>query len=226
MIQTRCRRILSILLAIVLLVMGAGSLTSCQKQEEDATLIARAEELIKKSLVINKLLYIEGIPTKEGATPINGYLPADMAELFLLGFESLEDIKDYMREIYSPLLCGIIFSSYLFAPVYNGEYLVDVAYCYDQYEKGYDGEEVYKGIMVSIKGLSLPASPTEYHYDTLHVTMQKRGRAALSMSVTTYGEDGTPQKTTLGVILVRDDNGIWLLDSYTSVRYFAPPAGH
>lgn len=219
-----CRRIISLILSLILLVVGVGGLTSCQKKEEDATLISRAEELIEKSLVINKLLYIEGIPTKEGAIPINGYLPADMVELNLLGFESLQDIKEYMQEVFSPLLCEIIFSSYLFAPVYNGEYLVDVAYCYDHYEKGYDGEEVYSGIMVSVKGLSLPASHTVYHYDTLHVTMQKHGRAALSMSVTTYGEDGTAQDTTLGVTLIRGENGVWLLDSYTAVRYFTPPA--
>ncbi len=215
-------RVTTLLLTIVLLTSLSFSMSACGK-EDDAVLIARAKELIPKTEVINKLFYIEGIPTLEGADSVSGYYPADMVELFLLGFESVADIKDYMRTIWAPEFCEVVFASYLFASVYNGDMIVDFAYCYDCYEKGYDGEEVYAGIRVYQDGLSITTSPTEYHYDTLKVEKKTKERAELSISVTVYGEDGTTQDKTLTVVLSKTEEGIWMLDSYTGVKYFTPP---
>lgn len=218
----RAKRILSALLVLVMLTIALTIFPACQKEDE-AFLLARAEELVEKSIVINRLFFYEGIPTLAGVEAESGYLPADMVELYMMGFESVADIKSYMQEVFSPSLCEIMFASYLFSPVYNGDMLVDVTYCYDHYDTLYGGDKTYVGVRVSAQGLSIKTSPTEYHYDTMHITSNKRGRAVISMVVTVYGEDGTTQNTDLGVQLVKTESGIWLLDSYTAATYFTPP---
>lgn len=216
------KRGISVLLALVMVALALTIFPACQKEDE-SFLLARAEKLIEKSLVINRLFFYEGIPTLADAEAESGYLPADMVELYMLGFESVADIKVYMQEVFSPLLCGIMFDSYLFSPVYNGDMLVDITYCYDHYETLYGGEERFVGVYVSCEGLSVKTSPTEYHYETMHITSNKRDRVVISMVVTVYSEDGASQDTDLGVQLVKTESGIWLLDSYTAASYFTPP---
>ncbi len=210
------------LLALCLFLSFIWSLAGCTQKPEDSFLIARAEELLPKTVCINRLFYEEGIPVEEGATPENGYLPADMLAFRSRGFETLQDVHQYVREVWTADFAERFQNSYLFAAVSNGNMIVDSAYCYDRYEKDETGEETYLGIMVLHSGLSIRTSAVEYHYDTLRVMEKTKRRATLEITVTVKEGEKTQTKP-LEVVLSLEDDGVWRLDSYTCCRFFEEP---
>ncbi len=214
---TQFSRLIAGVLSVLLLLSLTLGLTGCGKPE-DADIIARAKELIPKTEVINQLFFEEGIPTRQ-EEPQNGYIPADANRLEAMGFTKIDDIFRYMEEVYTKEFCEIFKNSYLFEPLYSGGSIVSYSYCYDHYEKDKNGNDVFVGVMVSAFGLDPQTSPVVYHYDTLTVKEKAKKRCVLTMDVTVTSENNSQTKP-LKVVLTRDSDGVWRLDSHTCATYF------
>lgn len=204
------------LLALCLLLSLALSLCGCGGGEPtDGELTDAAAALIEKSRVVNRLFFEEGIPVDEIAAPENNYRPADKAALRELGFDSVSDILGYMGSVWSASYMTRFRKSAVLAPVVGDNAIETYAYCFDKTNK--DGS--FDCVMVYAGGPNLKTDHAEYLTDTLTVTEKTKDRARLTLQVNVTKEDLPPKQTALSVTLVREQDGVWRLDSNTAVAY-------
>ncbi len=198
-----------------------GFLVACEDEEHDDTaVLARAEELIKKAMLFDKLFYIEGLPVKTNYDTMSGYLPVNMDRIGELGYENLAEIIADMRTVWTDTYCTRLENSSLFKQVSTGG-AIESKYCYDYYNN--QGE--YHGIYAAERGLPIQTDPTEYHFDTMKVH-ERLGdfRVKISVDVTITNHLNTSETVNYTVYLTlargQEKDAEWLLDSTTAVKFF------
>ncbi len=210
-----------ILLFVCLLLCVFPQFACGKKNTEDATIKASAEDVIKKSEMVRRLFYIEGLPKKEGAVAVDGYVPVDMEALVAINptYTSLEKIFDSMQGIWSDAYC----EAYRKRVIFTSEDVDNKRYCFDKY---HDETKEYEGIWVreeDFKSLAHATDPVAYMYDTIEVAETLAGQARLTITVkVTDRQDNTKSLTKkMNIYMSRDtDSGKWLLDSGLVAKYF------
>ena len=212
------------IIAILLMLGTMLSLLGCTKGKlpEDSVLIAEAEVLLKESLVFNRLLFEEGIPTKENGYAEGNYIEADSAALAALGIQKLSDIEANMRKVYSKAATAY-FIRYTVDKRTDGTVLIKPAYCYDYYHVNEENpdDRVFMYLMVSKEGVHQKTDPFTYDYSTLKVVEEKKQATSATMTVMatiTDAETGAVQQREVTFRLVLEEDG-WRLDNLTCLSY-------
>ncbi len=217
------KRIIVFALLAVLFVTAVIPQTGCGAKVDEAEVFARAEELIPKTALINRLFFIEGLPLKEGGLVVGGYQEVDMDEIRALGYESLEDILASMDGVWSREYIERFRSGSLFEVLSTDTYQKS-KYCFDRYDSK---TGVYEGIWASDAGLANHTDYVEYLYDTLEVEkIYHKNRVKVKMdAVVTDRDDPTAVCTVnISITLARvKTSAPWLLDASTAVAYRETP---
>ena len=126
-------------IALFLLLVLLCSFVSCTEEEYNREYNAKevedaAEALIKKSLVLNEILYGKGIGyIEDESTQI--YKVADQKSLDKFGIVRLSDIEKMLREVFSKSYIETVYSSDIFTPLVEDEITKMYARYFDDEEK-------------------------------------------------------------------------------------------
>ena len=205
------RALLSLLVLLALLV----SLVSCDRGQkpDDGTLVGEAASLIRASVVLDRLFFVEGLPALS-AEEGEGYVSVNTAALSSLGFTSYASIRAYAEQIYSYALFSS-FESMAVLAVTDGSVLIRRAYCYDKTDK----KGNFQDFLVSTAGLHKQMDRAEYDLSTLTVTKKTASTARLTVEATVTSHDtGETQRRPVTVAPCLAD-GIWKLDTLTCLTF-------
>lgn len=100
------KKLLSLFLALLLCLL---SLCSCNAPDEsDEELLEIFSALIEESKEVNRLIFGEGILPDENGVKIGAYTEASAESLASFGVNSVEDIKEKAKRVYSLATCAWI----------------------------------------------------------------------------------------------------------------------
>lgn len=208
-------RAVRFVLCLLLVICVSAGATACGRKKnlpDDATLLAEAERLIRASVPLDRLFFVEGLPATEGQG-VEGYVPVDTSAL-AAGFSSYAGVCAYAHEIYSDALFES-FEGLGIRAVTDGSQLIRRAYCYDKTDKNGNPQE----FLVSTAGLHKQMDAAEYHLSTLRVKDKSASTARLTVEATVTSHDtAETQRRTVTVALVLED-GVWKLDTLTCLTY-------
>ena len=191
--------------ALILILASCGGDNNRSYDEEEVKIAA--ERLIKKTELLNKILWGEGIPYVDEDTYASGqYYPADPMYLYERGFLTVDDIIEECEEVFSTdYLISIrtsIFSSSA------GDYGMT------GYTRYYQGSET---IMVYKKYKPLLTDTVEYDYTGLAVAGSLGEKVNVEIPVKVTRGD-LSQERVIKISLVEEEDG-WRIDSPTYASY-------
>lgn len=208
------KRIIALILALV----SVFSLFSCEKDREydEAVVSAAAKTLIEKSKNLNRIYWGSGIEYIEDLNYKNGYYyRASTYDTHTLGFDTISELKEITRKVFSNDYSNNIFSTTLTS--ISDETGIQT---YARYVQKYEDVEqtIPEYILVNSNARVLLDSKVEYLYDTLKVI----GSKGQTVYVTLNAEVSKNSKTQIREIkigLIEESEG-WRIDSPTYVNYF------
>ena len=196
------------------------SLAACGEvhdEAERAALIARAAELLPEAVKIDDLLYVTGIPLKEGESTTSGYADADMEKLAALGFSSVADIRAKMREIWTERYVSGVERSAIFSSVATEGQMASYAYVTDAYDKATD---TYLGVRVKTpRDEVLHMDATAYDLSSVTYVSGLKKSVTLSVTARVTNASGEVQERVREIRLALSEDGVWRLDSGTYNKY-------
>ena len=160
------KRIFSLVTALLLIFTLAFSLTSCDRDYDEAEVVAAAKLLLKKAEPLNEIYYGKGLRCDELSIESVGNFKLVLdEELDLYGIKTLNDLKDRTREVFTMSCSEMIFDTRL-DPIYdvNGNIIYQARYI--EYSPGADNE---KFIYVDPNYTVSMTDTVEYYYDTVKV---------------------------------------------------------
>ena len=208
------KKIISLIMLIALLC----SLISCgeknREYDENEVKIA-AEALIRKSADLNRIFWGEGIGYIDDASfSVGYYYPADIFSLSYYGIETVEDLKEKTRKVFSYSYSQNIFSTVL-SSLSDGDGIYAFARYYQKFSDAENKEP--ECIMVYSNALVLLKDEVNYNFDTLQVIGSKKDTVYVTLSVDVKRDDKT-QTRNLKVGLIEEENG-WRIDTPTYMSY-------
>ena len=196
------------------------SLAACGEvhdEEEGAALIARAAELLPEAVRIDDLLYVTGVPLKEGESTTSGYADADMEKLAALGFSSVADIRAKMREIWTERYVSGVERSAIFSSVATEGQMASYAYVTDAYDKATD---TYLGVRVKTpRDEVLHMDATAYDLSSVTYVSGLKKSVTLSVTARVTNASGEVQERVREIRLPLSEDGVWRLDCGTYNKY-------
>ncbi|MBR2339257.1 MAG: hypothetical protein IKA74_00305 [Clostridia bacterium] len=209
------KRIISIILIAVLL----SALVSCsQTTESDSEIAEITEALVKKSIILNKIYWGEGIDIIEGGetTSDGKYVIADMSSLSEYEISDINTLKSYTRSVYTENECDSIFKNYLAHSAYTDSF---GGYMYTEILNRYisDGEGrifVYTGLEDLIKD-----SVVEYDFSSIRVVKRERKTVHVEISVTVKSSGDTQGYADVLPLEIRKENQEYRLNTPTYCVY-------
>ena len=211
------KKLISLILLTAVVIFNMFSLISCANDREydEETVLSEAKRLIEKSILLNEIYYGEGIAYEKNDSYADGsYYPADSAVLKNLGIETLDDIKEMTKEVFSKELSGTMIDATL-SSIYEG----DEIKIYSRYYQKFDSltnEPV--SIMVYSSAKVLLTDDVEYDFTTLKATGSKRETVYVEIKATATRDDGESSENTLSIGLIEEENG-WRLCTPTYTSY-------
>ena len=193
------------------------------REYDEAEISLAAEELIKKSILINEIFWYDGIPagTDQDGITMKSYQRVDKTYLENNGIKLVEDIKNLTRGVFSESQSEFLFRIFLsggtddsFTGIahYIPEYLVDTE----------TGKKEEIGILVSSKrkddSFVKIGEKTEYDYSSIKAIASEGERVKIEVSCTVTTSDGKKQTTTKYMYLIEEEDG-WRLDSLSKEAY-------
>ena len=208
------KRIVSLIIVFGLLC----SLVSCKEKnreyDENEVKLA-AESLIRKSADLNNIFWGEGIGYISDADYSFGYYyPADIFSLSSYGIETIDDLKEKTKKVFSSSYSENIFSTVL-SSLSDGEEIYGFARYYQKYSDAQNKEP--ECIMVYSKSIVLLKDEVSYNFDTLKVIGSKKQTVYVTLSVNVKRGEQT-QTRDLRVGLVEEEAG-WRIDTPTYMSY-------
>ena len=208
------KKILLLILTIAL-VFGALSLTSCDRDYDEAEVKKAAKKLIADSAVLNEIFWGDGLPyiddknTSEGA-----YYMAFEAYHYQLGFKTIDELKSMAAKTFSKGFCRSI-NSTMFAAIDDGTETVISRY----YQKVSAADGITpEYIMVNSTWEQELYGEVSYDYDSLKVIGSEDDTVYVTLNATVTLDDLEPQTRELRIALVEEDDG-WRIDSPTYLNY-------
>lgn len=217
------------LLLILCFCLFLPTLTACKEKDRDyveSEVVAAAESLIKKSIILNEIYWGAGIRYEkpEGDAEAKGYFPADkehLAELEeLYGIKDLTTLQNKTREVFSQAGYNWILSSCL-TNVTGSNGIVSYARYY-QAKKNEDlGKE--EGLMVYAGATNIyeKTANVEYVFDGMHVLDVNGQVITVALKVKTTGLNGTVMTRDFTVDLIEEANG-WRLNGASYATHVMP----
>ncbi|MBO7302742.1 MAG: hypothetical protein J6U68_00980 [Clostridia bacterium] len=203
----------------LVVIISVFSLYSCEDNREyDETEVkAAALELIKKSVSLNEIYYGEGISYVDDENlAVGPYYPADNNSLARFGIETVDDLVNKTKEVFSTEMSTMIYDTKL-KPVYDSD---GVIRGYSRYYQKYteDKDPKPECILVYSEASSLLDDEVTYDYDTLRVKESKGEIVYVEIDVFVKTDDGKSQNKTLNIGLIEEADG-WRLTSPTYTSY-------
>ena len=208
------KRIVSLIIVFGLLC----SLVSCKEKnreyDENEVKLA-AESLIRKSAELNYIFWGEGIGyINDASYSVGYYYPADIFSLLSYGIETIDDLKEKTRKVFS-----LSYSENIFSTVFSSLGDEDEIYGFARYYQKYSDAENKEPecIMVYSNALVLLKDEVSYDFDTLKVIGSKKQTVYVTLSVNVKRGENT-QTRELKVGLVEEEGG-WRIDTPTYMSY-------
>ena len=204
------------LIALILAVAGIFSLASCDRSYDEGEVLSVAAELIDAAVVLNEIFYGEGLPYTQNESTANGaYYEASAYYLQDVGIETVDDIKDMARLVFSKDYCEQIFGTVL-SPVTDSDYILAMARYYQATDSS-TGEPT--AIMVYSKAEPLLTDEMEYDYDSLVCEGSRGSRVYVKIAVTVKdSESGEYHTLYRSIALIEEADG-WRIDSPSYAQY-------
>lgn len=208
------KRIVSLIIVFGLLC----SLVSCKEKnreyDENEVKLA-AESLIKKSAELNYIFWGEGIGyINDASYSVGYYYPADIFSLLSYGIETIDDLKEKTKKVFSSSYSENIFST-VFSSLGDEDEIYGFARYYQKYSDAENKEP--ECIMVYSNALVLLKDEVSYDFDTLKVIGSKKQTVYVTLSVNVKRGENT-QSRELKVGLVEEEGG-WRIDTPTYMSY-------
>lgn len=215
------KRLLGLFLSLCLIVCSLFSLTSCDRNYDEAEVISAASTLIERcvKLKINDIFFGEGIHYDPLESDIfyGNYKEADLSHLEELGFSELSELEYISTTVYTAECYESVFKNVL-KPSYDvaGNIVSFARYTERRNEK--TGEFISLLVNINYEGKVLPGS-VEYHTSTLEIIDVDGEVIRLSVKATVTSPDGEKtQMRTVRFNMIETTDG-WRLDSPIYVGY-------
>lgn len=208
------KRIVSLIIVFGLLC----SLVSCKEKNreyDENEVKITAESLIRKSAELNYIFWGEGIGyINDSSYSVGYYYPADTFSLLSYGIETIDDLKEKAKKVFS-----LSYSENIFSTVFSSLGDEDEIYGFARYYQKYSDAENKEPecIMVYSKALVLLKDEVSYDFDTLQVVGSKKQTVYVTLSVNVKRGENT-QRRELKVGLVEEEGG-WRIDTPTYMSY-------
>ena len=213
------------LVIFVLLSAVFTSFVSCDRDYDENEVVSVAEALIKKSAILEDILFGEGFSPDSTDTSSSTFKRADERSIKkyegLLGKEikKLDDLRALIANVYTPGYANDIYSGVLYGSIdSNTRYYEDFVY-----ETDINGKEVQTPvIMVDTTYKIRKKDDIQYHYSTLKVVDVNGEKITVAIEVTVTQNKGASnekkQNKTIEIDLIEDATG-WRLDTPTFAVY-------
>ncbi len=198
-----------ILFVLVLFSALLTSFASCgDRKYDEGEVIAAADRLIRKSAVIEDILYGKGFDLSLSGDSGVGYKRVDpnsvkyYADLMGESFTDLAGLRAVISNVYT---AG--YASDIFSLVLSGSINTDTRY----YQNGSD-------IMASQTYKQKKKDEIAYHYETLRVDGVDGEKITVAIDITITTKEGKSQRRTIKVDMLEEASG-WRLDTSTFAVY-------
>ena len=215
------KKIISIIICIVILT--AITLTivftamSCDRDYDEATVKAAAEDLIEKSVLLNEIFWGDGLQYYDDKNYSDGdYHAAIEAYHYRMGFETISELKAMTAKVFSEEYTNLIATT-VFSEIYDGEEIVHTSRYYQKYSAA-DGVTP-EMIMVNTKYKKLLDGDVVYDYSSLTVTHSEGDVVYVTINATVTLDDLPPKTKMLEIGLIEEASG-WRIHTPTYLNYY------
>lgn len=214
------KKFLITFLTIILVISAVFSLFSCGERPRDydeAEVLSNARVLIEKSILLNEIYYGRGIAyTKDNNLAEGYYYPADIIAMNNIGIETLDDLLQLTKDVFSEKLCGIIVSTKLTAVTESDGTIRHLA----RYYQKYDTLDINRPecLMVYSEADVFLVDTLVYDYSSLKVSDVVGQVVYVCINVTATNADGESSTQQLRIGLFEETYG-WRLETPTYARY-------
>ncbi len=207
----RKMRIFAFLLALLL---GVSSLASCAADESEEELLTIAQALTESSVLVNELIFGEGILSLEDGYSISSYSEADPIYLEKYGVSSLADIEAKISSVYAAATASWIKTTVLSSVKQDGQVLTYARY-YDG-TKTVNEEEVPVLMVKNNHERMMYGTPS---YSNYKIVKSRKEEVIFTVDIT-VSDGETVKNFKESKITMRKENDVWRLDSttYASVK--------
>ena len=203
------KKIIAVILSLITLL----SLISCEvdREYDEDEVITAARELVERSYSVNELLWGEGLEFGEDGVGV--YKAATSDSLKKYGIDSVEDMKNKVREVYSSSYSEKIFTSDIFTSVK----IDNVIKGYARYSQKYgENDEPTELLVRTDYDFSLKGS---YVYKDVFEVVDVEGEIiVISATVTATSHTGKTKDISCELRLIEEQSG-WRLVSPSYVVY-------
>lgn len=210
----KCILYFTLILATVVPVLN---FTSCNRKYDEGEVIAAATDLLKKSEVLNVVLFGEGI-SPGGSNQSGAYREADFLHLNKLGFTTISELEAMIRETFTAE-----YSDYVVSTVLSPIKVDGVMYSNTRYYQLYADEMTKTDpvcIMVHTEYEYIFTDTVVYDYSTIKVNGVKKKTLYISVMANVTNKNGDSQDVEVEFELIEQNNG-WRINTGTFVNYNA-----
>lgn len=217
-----------LLILLLCLCLWIPALVSCgddNREYVESEVVAAAQTLIDKSLILNEIYWGEGIRYKlpEGENvEIKGYLPADPTHLEELsktyGIKDLASLKAKTREVFSETGYNWVVSSCL-TNVTGEDGIVAYARYYQSANNEDTGATDALMVYTGARNIFENTKSVEYIYEGMHVSGVEGEVITVSLQVKTTGKNGESKTRPFTVDLIEEADG-WRLHGASYATHY------
>ena len=211
------KKIISLLLISSLLTISLVSCAEKNREYDKEVVLAAARELIEDSKELNEIYWGKGISYVEDLNYSSGYYyMANPVDCKRYGFETIEELKEKTRGVFSSSYCDSIFNSLLTSNI--GETSIN---SYARYYQHFADIECLEPdyIMVYSKARVYLDSEVEYLYDTMY-DVGSVGQVVYVKLTANVSRDGKTQQRELKIGFI-EENGRFMLHTPSYIQYYS-----
>lgn len=208
------KRLISVILILSTVVFGLN-LTSCNRKYDEEEVKTSLEALLRQAQVLNEVYYGNGIAYMSTGYIEGNYYEADPVHLAVLGFTTIEELKDLTYETFTQGYSSQIFSTKL-SMIEDEEGIQEMTRYYQKYD--YSNTLTPVCIMVYKDAKKTLKSEIEYDYSSIRITGVKKQTVFASVTAKVTDSDGKSQNVDIKIDLIEEDDG-WRIDNPCYANY-------
>ena len=204
--QTKLCKITVFLLLLFVLV---TSFSGCAAESDEA-LLETAKELLSASILVNEMLFGEGIDYCEDGYGTGGYKQAKEESLAAFGVKSVADIRAKVAAVYSISACDWI-NTVVLSPVKTDNLVLSYSRYYDSTVPDGEGGEIP---VLMVKKDYEPYQVGTPRYENVRLVSHARTRAEIAVDIVVE-KDGEVTSYDGVALTMRKEDGVWKFDTLT-----------